>query len=91
MVLPSGAVNGNYTVVDFTVENASLVVHLLNSNPGGGMPSDWYVSFNLDELPTNMSQTNLKNAILERLRLSHGGIHASLQTLITGGTIINVT
>jgi hypothetical protein len=90
MSLPTG-VNGNYVVVDYVMTNAALVVHLLNTNPGGGQPNDWYASFAHDEIAANTSQATLRNMLIERLKQSNGVGLTSLDTIISNGTVLNVT
>lgn len=83
------AVFGQFKVTSYTIEDGVWKIHLINPDPGGGNPSDYYVEFNLDELG-NMNQNQLASALKERLGWTLNQTYAPLNTAIANGMTITL-
>lgn len=82
---------GNFVVTDYTIANGVWSIHLVNDNPGGGNPSDYYVEFLQTEVPANINQQQLAAAIKTRLEQKYNGGYAPLNTAIAAGMTITLT
>lgn len=81
---------GNFVLTDYTISEGLWRVHFINSDPGGGNPSDYYVEFSVAEVPTNISQTTLANILKTRLAQKLNQTYAPLNTAITNGMTITL-
>ncbi len=84
------AVFGNFRVADYNIEGMVWKVHLINNFPNGGSATDYYVEFELDELPSNISQNNLGGAIKDRLGWTINATYAPLNTAIANRMTITL-
>ncbi len=84
------AVFGNFTVTDYEITNGLWVIHLVNLNPGGGNATDYYVEFELSEVPANINQNTLANQIKTRLGQKYNATYAPLNTAIANGMTITL-
>lgn len=84
------AVFGNFVVTDYTIEDGVWKVHLVNSNPGGGNPSDYYVEFLVSEVPANISQSSLAAQLKTRLGNKYNQTYAPLNTAIANQMTITL-
>jgi hypothetical protein len=87
---PSEIPTGQFKVTDYSIENGVWKVHLVNSSPGPGLPNDYYVEFLQTEVPSNINQTQLANAIKTRLQQKYALGYAPLNTAITNGMTITL-
>lgn len=84
------AIFGDFVVTDYTIENAVWKIHLINGNPGGGNPSDYYVEFLQTEIPSNINQAQLRDALKLRLAQKLNATYAPLNTAIQNGMTITL-
>jgi len=81
---------GHFVVTGYIIEDGLWKIHLVNDSPGGGNPSDFYVEFELSEVPGNISQNALKTAIGTRLSQKYNASYAPLNTAIANGMTIDL-
>ena len=84
------AIFGNFVVTDYSISEGLWRIHLVNSNPGGGNPTDYYVEFELSEVPANINQTTLANQLKTRLGQKLNATYAPLNTAIANGMTITL-
>lgn len=84
------AVFGNFVVTDYTIEEGLWRIHLVNNDPGGGNANDYYVEFELSEVPTNINQNTLATQIKTRLGQKYNQTYAPLNTAIANGMTITL-
>ena len=84
------ALIGDFKLVDYLIgEDGKIRVHFYNAAPGGGNFNDAYAVFDSEELPGNMSQNQLANALKTRLNLQNLA-HASLNTAMNNEVVITL-
>ena len=81
---------GHFLVDSYSIEDGLWKIHLTNSNPGGGNPSDFYVEFLVSEVPANISQNTLRTQISTRLAQKYNASYAPLNTAIAAGMTIDL-
>ncbi len=84
------AILGQFKLIDYTSSNGLWHIHFENSNPGGGNPSDYYIQVPESELPANINQQQLANALKNRLGWTLNQTFAPLNTAITAGMTITL-
>lgn len=84
------AILGNFVVTDYSIADGLWSIHLINSNPGAGNPSDYYVEFTVAEVPSNISQATLASTIKTRLAQKLNLTYAPLNTAIAAGMTITL-
>ena len=84
------AIFGNFKLEDYTISEGLWRVHFINSNPGGGNPSDYYVEFTVDEVPANINQNTLASVLKTRLAQKLNQTYAPLNTAIANGMVITL-
>ena len=84
------AVFGNFVVTDYAIEDGVWKIHLVNNNPGGGNPTDYYVEFLISEVPANISQATLAGQLKTRLGQKYNQTYAPLNTAIANGMTITL-
>lgn len=84
------AITGNFVVTDYSIEDGLWKIHLVNNNPGGGNPTDYYVEFELSEVPANISQNTLSTNLKTRLGQKLNQTYAPLNTAIANGMTITL-
>ena len=83
---------GNFVIQpDYTVTNGVWIIHLVNDNPGGGNPSDYYVSILQSEMPDNINQVQLEALIEKYLKYTYNAGFAPLNTAIANNMTIQLT
>lgn len=83
-------VYGSFLVTDYSIENGVWKIHLVNNDPGGGNPTDYYVEFLQTEIPTNINQSQLQAAIGTRLSQKYNLGYVPLNTAIANGMTITL-
>ena len=78
---PEGPVFGTFRLMSYIIEDGFFVLTLYNNNPGGGMSTDWFIEFAIEEIG-NMNQSQLAAAIKERLGWTYNRTHSALNTAI---------
>lgn len=84
------AILGQFKLMDYTSSNGLWHVHFVNDNPGGGNPSDYFVDIPESELPANINQTQLANALKNRLGWTVNQTFAPLNTAISNNLTITL-
>lgn len=84
------AVFGNFVVTDYTIEDGVWKVHFVNNTPGGGNPTDYYAEFALDEIPTNINQTQLAAMLKTRLAWTINNGHAGLALAVANAMTVTL-
>lgn len=84
------AIFGNFKLTDYTISGGLWHIHFINDNPGGGNPSDYYVEFTVDEVPSNISQATLAANLKTRLAQKLNQTYAPLNTAIANGMTITL-
>lgn len=84
------AIFGQFKLIDYTSSQGLWHIHFVNDNPGGGNPSDYYIDVPESELPANINQTQLTNALKNRLGWTVNQTFAPLNTAITNALTITL-
>lgn len=84
------AILGNFKLMDYTNSNGLWHVHFVNDNPGPGNLSDYYIDIPESELPANINQTQLSNALKSRLGWAVNQTFTPLNTAIANAMVITL-
>ena len=82
------AILGTFRLKDYTIEAGVWKLHFENNNPGGGNPTDYYVTIPGSELPANINQIQLASTLKQWLGWSVNQTFAPLNTFIANNTAV---
>ncbi len=82
--------NATMVFTDYNVEDSGLTLHFVCPNPGGGEPSDYYVTLADTELSTVTNATSFKTLVDTKLKRKYraANIASKLDSLIGQSTVI---